>query len=88
MHSTLCDTLTRKFQWKNNQRKRNSESDISQNVSGMFLSIWVSVTAVLEASFPQFNITCKENSIHYSLLIDVFGKAEMHAGEKVTVQVG
>ena len=29
----------REFQWKNNQRKINSESHICQNVSGMFLSI-------------------------------------------------
>ena len=36
-----------------------------------------SVTAVLEGSFPNFNLACKENSIHYSLLIDMFGMAEM-----------
>ena len=35
------------------------------------------VTAVLEGSFPNLNLTCEENSIHYSLLIDMFGKAEM-----------
>ena len=33
---------------------------------------WVSVTAVLEGSFPNFNLTFKENNVHYSLLIDIF----------------
>ena len=28
-------------------------------------------------SFPDFNLAYKENSVHYSLLIDMFGKAEM-----------
>ena len=36
-----------------------------------------SVTAVLEGSFPNFNMTCKENRLHYSLLTDMFCKAEM-----------
>ena len=56
---------------------------------------WVSVTAVLKGSFPNFNLTCKENSVHYSLLIDMFGKAEMglkrwmfwQAGEDFKMQV-
>ena len=43
----------------------------------MSMIYWVSVTAVLEGSFPNLNLTCKENSVHYSLLIDMFGKAEM-----------
>ena len=38
---------------------------------------WVSVTAVVEGSFPNFNLTCKENSVPYSLLIDMFDEAEM-----------
>ena len=42
----------------------------------MSLSI-ESVTAVLEGSFPNFNLTCKENSVHYSLLIDILSKVEM-----------
>ena len=41
------------------------------------LYLLVSVTAVLEGSFPNFNWTCKENSVYYSLLIDTFGKTEM-----------
>ena len=36
-----------------------------------------SVTAVLEGSFPNFSMTCKENSVHSSLLTDMFRKAEM-----------
>ena len=36
LNSALCDTLTGEIQWKNNQRKRNSESHMSQNVNGMF----------------------------------------------------
>ena len=43
----------------------------------MSLSIALSVTAILEDNFPNFYLTCKENNIHYSLLIDMFGKAEM-----------
>ena len=43
----------------------------------MSVIYWVSVTAVLEGSFPNLNLTCKENSVHYSLLNDMFGKAEM-----------
>ena len=39
LHSALCDTLTGEFRWKNNHRKRNSESHIGQNVSGKSLSI-------------------------------------------------
>ena len=61
---------------KINHRKRNSESHISQNVNDMSLSI-ESVTAVLEGSFPYFNLTCKENSIYSASLIDMFGKTEM-----------
>ena len=38
---------------------------------------WVSVTAVVEGSFPNFNLTWKKSSVPYSLLIDMFGKAEM-----------
>ena len=45
---------------------------------------WVSVTAVLEGNFPNINLTSKENSIHYSLLIDMFGKAEMQV-KRLTV---
>ena len=37
----------------------------------------VSVTANLEGSFPNSHVTCKENSVHYSSLIDMFGNAEM-----------
>ena len=37
----------------------------------------VNVTAFLEGNFPNFNLTCKENNVHSSLLIDMFGKAEM-----------
>ena len=43
----------------------------------MSMIYWVSVTAVLEGSFPNLNLTCKENSVHYSLLNDMFGKTEM-----------
>ena len=81
LQPALCDTLTREFQWKfqktiTEHRKRNSESHISQTVNGMSLSIG-RLTAVLESSFPNFNLTCKGNSIHYSLLIVMFRKAEM-----------
>ena len=61
---------------KNNHRKRNSESHKSQNVNVMSLSNG-RLTAVLEGSLSNFNLTCKENSIHYSLLIDMFRKAEI-----------
>ena len=50
-------------------------------------SYWVSLTAVLKGSFPNFNLTCKENSVHYSLLIYVFGKAVMRV-KKVSVLTG
>ena len=73
LHSALSDTFSGTSVEKNNHRKRNSESHTVQNVSSMPLSM----TAVLEGSFPNFNLTCKESSVHYSLLIDMFGKAEM-----------
>lgn len=39
--------------------------------------------------FSNFDLTCKENSICYSLLIDVFGKVEkVTASEKVIVLTG
>ena len=54
---------------KNNHRKRNSKSQISQNVNGMFLSIG-RLTAVLEGSF-QISIWLTKKTaftIHYSLI--------------------
>ena len=69
LYSALCDTSylhinKRISNGKNNHRKRNSESHISQNVSAMS---WVSGRkVVLEGSFPNFNLTCKENNVHYS----------------------
>ena len=41
------------------------------------LYLLLGVTAVLEGSFLNFNWTCKENSVSYSLLIDMFGRAKM-----------
>ena len=35
------------------------------------------MTEFLEGSFPNFKLACKENNVHSSLLIDMFGKAEM-----------
>ena len=44
----------------------------------MLMSISIGqLTAILEGSFPNFNSICKEKRIHYSLLIDMFRKAEM-----------
>ena len=37
--------------------------------------------------FPNLNLTCKENSVDYSLLIDMFGKAEMWV-KRLTVLTG
>ena len=68
LHSALSDTLSqKKKQW------RWHKSECQWNV----FVYWVSVTAVLEGSFPNFNLTCIENTVHYSLLIDMFLKAEM-----------
>ena len=39
LHSALCDTLTREFQWKKQSQKKNSVSHISQNVNDMSLSV-------------------------------------------------
>ena len=46
------------------------------------------LTAILEGSFPNFNSTSKEKRIHYSLLIDMFRKAEMRVKRKRFSQEG
>ena len=46
------------------------------------------VTSVLEGSFPNFSLTCKENSVQYSFPIDIFGKAEMRVKRQLTVSTG
>ena len=38
-------------------------------------------------SFPNLNLTCKKNSVDYSFLIDMFGKAEMWV-KRLTVLTG
>ena len=65
---------------KKNHRKQNGESHKNESKSlrmSMACPYLLGVTAVLEGSFPNLNLIGKENSIHYSLLIDMFGKAEM-----------
>ena len=49
---------------------------VTQVRMSMTCLYWVNMTGVVEGSFPNFNLTCKE-SVHYQLLIDTFGKAEM-----------
>ena len=50
---------------KQSQKKKSWKSHKSECQRHVFI-YWVSVTAVLESSFPNFNLTCKENNVHYS----------------------
>ena len=77
LHSALCDTLTREFLWKKQSENRKEWKLHKLECQWHVFIYWVSVTAVLEGSFPNFNLTCKENSVHYSLLIDILSKVEM-----------
>ena len=63
---------------KNNRRKRNNESHISQivDVISLFVECF-GVAAVFKGSFLNFNLMGKENNVHYSLLINMFGNPEM-----------
>ena len=63
LHSAMCYTLTRAFQWKKTiTEEKIYESRISQ-MSMACLYLLVSVTAVLEGSFSNFSLICKENCV-------------------------
>ena len=65
---------------KDNHRKRNNESHISQivNVISLFIECF-SGAAVFEGSFLNFSLMGKENNVHHSLLMNMFGNPEMQA---------
>ena len=65
---------------KDNHRKRNNESHISQivNVISLFIECF-GVTLVFEGSFLNFNLMGKESNAHLSLLMNMFGNPEMQA---------
>ena len=65
---------------KDNHRKRNNESHISQivNVISLFIECF-GVALVFEGSFLNFNLMGKESNVHLSLLMNMFGNPEMLA---------
>ena len=74
LHSALWDTLTREVQWQKTITGKKIVKVHKSECRWHVFMYWVSVTAVFEGSFPNFNLTCKENSVHYSLLVDMFRK--------------
>ena len=68
LHSAMCYTLTRGFQWKKTITEKKNESRISQ-MSMACLYLLVSVTAVLEGSFSNFSLICKENCVQVEMQV-------------------
>ena len=75
LHSALCDTLQERFSGKKQSQKNKIVKVHKSECRWHVFIYWVSVAAVFEGSFPNFNLTCKENSVHYALLVDMFRKA-------------
>ena len=65
---------------KRQSQKRNNKSQISQvvDVISLFIECF-GVAAVFEGSFLNFSLMGKENNVHHSLLMNMFGNPEMQA---------